>query len=106
MPEAPIDSDFRVQEKEICHCLHLFGGSFPSGSYSKESVCIVEYLGSILGLRRSPGEGNGIPFQYCCLENSMQKSLVGYSPRGHKVSDTAERLILSHFHIQLHHPLS
>ena len=88
MAEAPIHSDFRVQEKEICYCLHLFGGSFPSGSYSKESVCIVEYLGSILGLRRSPGEGNDIPFQYSCLENSMQKSLVGYSSQGHKVSDS------------------
>ena len=37
-------------------------------------------LGSILGLGRSPGEGNGYPLQYSCLENPHeQRSLVGYS---------------------------
>jgi len=30
-------------------------------------------LGSILGLRKSPGEGNGYPFQYSCLENPMER---------------------------------
>ena len=36
---------------------------------------------------------NGNPLQYSCLENSMdEKSLVGYSPQGHKESDTTERL--------------
>ena len=42
--------------------------------------------GSIPGLGRSPGEGNGNPLQYSCLENC---SLAGYSPWGHK-----ERLTL------------
>ena len=46
---------------------------FPGGSDSKESACIVEDLGSISGLGRSPGEGNGNPLQYSCLENSMHK---------------------------------
>ena len=37
--------------------------------------------GSIPGLERSPGEGNGNPFQYSCLENPPgQRSLVGHSP--------------------------
>ena len=38
----------------------------------------------------SPGEGNGKSLQYSCLENSMhgQRSLAGYSPWGHKESDT------------------
>ena len=37
-------------------------------------------LGSILGLGRSPGEENGYPLQYSCLENPHeQRSLVGYS---------------------------
>ena len=44
-------------------------------------------LGSVPGSGRSPGEGNGNPLQYCCLENSMD-SLAGYSPWGHKESDT------------------
>ena len=46
-----------------------------------------------LGLGRSPGEGNGSPLQYSCLEKSHgQRSLVGYSPWGPKESDTTERL--------------
>ena len=46
-------------------------------------------LGSIPGLGRSPGEGNGNPLQYSCLENPHgQRSLAGYSPWGRKESDT------------------
>ena len=37
----------------------------------KESACNAEDLGSIPGSGRSPGEGNGHPLQYSCLENSM-----------------------------------
>ena len=37
----------------------------------KASVCNVGDPGSIPGLGRSPGEGNGNPLQYSCLENSM-----------------------------------
>ena len=44
--------------------------SFPGGSDGKESA---GDLGSILGLRRSPGEWNGCPLQYSCLENSMDR---------------------------------
>ena len=41
--------------------------------------------GSTPGLGRSPGEGHGNPLQYSCLENPHgQRSLVGYSPLGHK----------------------
>ena len=54
-------------------------------------------LGSIPGWGRSPGEGNGNPLQYSCLENptdcsppgfSVHRSLAGYSPWCHKESDT------------------
>ena len=38
-----------------------------------ESTCSVGDLGSIPGLGRSPGEGNGNPLQYSCLENSMDR---------------------------------
>jgi len=37
----------------------------------KESACKVRYPGSIPGLGRSPGEGNGYPLQYSCLENPI-----------------------------------
>ena len=43
---------------------------FPCGSAGKESACNGGDLGLILGLRRSPGEGNGYPLQYSSLENS------------------------------------
>ena len=44
--------------------------SFPGGSDGKVSACNAGDLGSIPGLGRSPGEGNGNPLQYSCLENS------------------------------------
>ena len=53
----------------------------------------------IPGSVSSPGEGNGNPLQYSCLENSRQRSLAGYSPWGHKELDTTEWL--THTHIQL-----
>ena len=66
---------------------------FPVGSDGKESACSAGDPGSISGLGRSPGEGNGNPLQYSCLENPHgQRSLVGYSPWGCKESDTTERL--------------
>ena len=42
---------------------------FPGGSDYKESACNVGDLGSVSGLGRSPGEGNGNSLQYSCLEN-------------------------------------
>ena len=53
--------------------LSLSFGSFPGGSDSKESACNAGDPGLIPGLRRSPGEGKGYPFQYSCLENSMDR---------------------------------
>ena len=48
-------------------------------------------VGSIPGLGRSPGVGNGNPLQYSCLENPHgQRTLAGYSPQGHTESDTTE----------------
>ena len=43
----------------------------PGGSDGKESACNVGDLGSIPGLGRSLGEGNGNPLQYSCLENPV-----------------------------------
>ena len=44
---------------------------FPGGAEVKASACNVGDLGSIPGLGRSPGEGNGNPLQYSCLENPV-----------------------------------
>ena len=50
-------------------CLASF--TYPGGSGGKASACNEGDPGSIPGLGRSPGEGNGNPFQYSCLENPM-----------------------------------
>ena len=47
--------------------------SFPGGSDSKESAWNSGDPGLISGLGRSPGEGNGYPFQYSCWEKSMDR---------------------------------
>ena len=52
----------------ICH-FFLKGMDFSGGSDDKGSVYNTGDLGSILGLGRFPGEGNGNPLQYSCLEN-------------------------------------
>ena len=46
---------------------------FSGGLDGKESTCNSGDPGSILGLGRPPGEGNGYPLQYSCLENSMDR---------------------------------
>ena len=56
----------------------------------KKSTCTAEHLGSIPGLGRSPREGNSYPLQ--C--SGLKESLAGYSPCGHKESDTTEWLWL------------
>ena len=47
--------------------------NFPHSSVGKESACNAGDLSSIPGLGRSPGEGNGNPLQYSCLENPMDR---------------------------------
>ena len=64
---------------------------FPGGG--KASAYNAGDLGSNPGLGKSPGEGNGNPLQYSCLENPMDGGTwLGYSPWGRKESDTTERL--------------
>ena len=75
--------------------LNTYG--FPGGSDSKESTCHAGDLGLILGLGRSPGEGNGYPLWYFGLENSKDRgACVGYSPWSHKDSDMTEQLTHTH----------
>ena len=60
----------------ICRIL-LFIRGFPNGSDDKESTCNVGDPGLIPGSGRSPGEGNGDPLQYSCLENSLDRGPGG-----------------------------
>ena len=48
---------------------------FPGGSDGKESACNAGDLGSVPGSGRSPGEGNGNPLQYSCLENHKDREV-------------------------------
>ena len=54
----------------VCVCVCVY---FPGSSDGKESACNAGDPGLIPGLGRSPGEGNGNPLQYCCLENPMDR---------------------------------
>ena len=63
-------------------------GAFPGGSDCKESACNAGDLGSIPGSGRSPGEGNGNPLQYCCLENAMGRGAWWATVHGVSKSQT------------------
>ena len=53
--------------------MSMYKMGFPGGSDGKESACNAGDVGSIPGLGRSPGDGNGNPLQYSCLENSTEE---------------------------------
>ena len=64
------------KEGTISTCIASLAAEF------KASACNAGDLGSIPGSGRSPGEGNGNPLQYSCLENPMDRGAWGgYSPR-------------------------
>ena len=61
------------------HTIYYEG--FPGGTSGKElpaNAGDIRDMGSILASGRSPGSGHGHPLQYSCLENPMERSLVGY----------------------------
>jgi len=57
-------------------------GVFPGGSVVKNPPASSSDTGSIPGLGRSPGEGNGNPFQYSHLENSMDRGAWQFTAYG------------------------
>ena len=65
--------------------------SFLGGSDSKGSACNAGDPGSITGSGRSPGEGNGNPLQYFCLESSMDRGTWRDTVHGVKKSQTRLR---------------
>ena len=69
---------------------------FPGGSAGKESACNVGDLGSLPGLERSPGEGNGYPLQHSGLENSMDRGTRQATVHGITKSQTQLNDLLTH----------
>ena len=66
------------------------------GSDGKEPACNAGNPGSVPGLGRSSGEGNGSPLQHSCPESSMDSRLVGHRPWNGKESDTTGQLMHTH----------
>ena len=66
--------------------LFIYWG-FPGGLDGKVSACNAGDLGSIPGWERSPGEGNGNPFQYSCLKNPMDRGVHGVAESQTRMSD-------------------
>ena len=78
-----IDTDGHTQKQ-------LWIQGFPGGSDGKASACNAGDPGSIPGSGRSPGEGNGNPLQYSCLENSIDEG--GWQATVHGVAKSRTRL--------------
>ena len=71
--------------------MHSILKGFPGGSEGEESACNARDLGLISGSGRSPGEGNGNPLQYSCLENPMDRGAGQTTVHGgHKRSNKTE----------------
>ena len=84
-------------DKEVVVHIH------PRSSVSKDSVCNAGDPGSIPMLGRSPGEGNGNPLQYSCLEDSIdrgawQATVHGVTKVGHNLATKPppHGILLSH----------
>ena len=91
--------DCSMPGSSIFHYLPEFAQIHVGGSVVKNPPANAGNMDLIFGSGRTPGEGNGNPFQYCCLGNPTERvnfltkgpdneclgfSLVGYSPWGHK----------------------
>ena len=67
---GPLCYTVTSHQLSVLHMIVYIWG-FPGGSEVKTSACNAGDLGSIPGLGKSPGEGNGNPLQYSCLKNPM-----------------------------------
>ena len=85
--ENPVPSGFWVSIRAR--------GGFPGGASAKESAYNTGDLGSILGLGRSAGGGNGNPLQYSCLKNPFDRGAWWVTVHG-----VAELDITEHSHTQ------
>ena len=82
-----IIADYDCIALNSLNVIELYTSDFPAGSAGKESACNVGHLGSIPGLGRSPGEGNGYPLQYSGLVNFMGYIVHGVTKSQTQLSD-------------------
>ena len=72
---------------------------FPGGSEGKASACNVGDLSSIPGSGTSPGEENGNPLQYSCLENPMDRGAWQATIHGVAESQTVLKRLRTNPHV-------
>ena len=72
----------------LCLYVALTLKGFPGGSVGKESTCNAGDLVSIPRLGRSPGEREGYPLHYSCLENSVDRGAWMTTVQGVEKSQT------------------
>ena len=96
LPVHPVAAESHSLPHSLSHSTKCFSSPAmtKNNRAGPEFTCNVGDLGSICGLGRSPGEGNGYPLQYSGLENSMDCIV---SPWGRKESDMTERLSLTNW---------
>ena len=91
-----MDLNFLLLEMESkLYTIHSIG--FPGSSDGKGSAFNAGDPDSIPGVGRYPGEENGYPLKYSCLENSMDRGARWATVFGVAELDLTERLTLSHF---------
>src|SRR5574340_597013 len=97
--KSPYFSDFRMDSFTLYH-IYNTPHCFPSGSDGKVSVRNAGDPGSIPGLGRFPGEGNGSPLQYSCLGNPMDRRAWQVTLQGVCKSQTqlSDFTFIFHFH--------
>ena len=79
-----------VEEIHTCIYLYKVHMGFPGGSVGEESTFIARGPDSVPEWGRFPGEGNGNPLQYYCLENSMDRG--AWWATDHSVTKNQTRL--------------
>ena len=90
------DTEYHTSLTSIAIAKLLSDVGVPGGSDGKESSCNAGDPGSIPGSGRSPGEGNGNPLQYSCLENPMDSGAWQATAQRVAESDMTERLMHTH----------
>ena len=97
------DGCHTILDSYLIHPFKHFWSRLPGGSGVKGSACNAGDLGSISGSGRSPGEGNGNPLQYSCLENptdrgAWQATVHGVAKSWTRLSDfTSDGIIVNLF---------